>query len=197
MSDRHDEVRFARFLRSYADVLEDPSHEQRRKAMPLMFIVEKVEGHPGEVAFCTMGASSRCVRLLERMHKGHRVEVVAMANDPLVRRDENEQSGVAKDEAKIFFILEGRRPVRVGFDRWFAWRNDVNSSAITVGITRAGDRIVSTIFVGIPTASLGEEQLPFETLVREMKGTVRTIRYATWEEAEEGHARVVTEETAR
>ncbi|MGH9903932.1 MAG: hypothetical protein ACRD68_19145 [Pyrinomonadaceae bacterium] len=92
--------------------------------------------------------------------------------------------------AKGQFILDGRKVIpctEVG--QWGHWFMNAERH---VGRTEVGPYVVSTVFVGLDY-SFGESERPlvFETMVFEDKEEVEREFYATWEEAEAGHARMV------
>ena len=86
--------------------------------------------------------------------------------------------------------MDGKIPVKcddlITWERWFETADRV------VGKTFIGRLVVSTVFLGIDHSfGLGEPIL-FETMVFEGHGEYQK-RYSTWEEAEEGHRRIVRE----
>jgi hypothetical protein len=95
-----------------------------------------------------------------------------------------------------YYILEGHIPVAV--DHVVAWRQWCKSADRSVALTQVGDAEVSTIFLGLDHNVSGEGMpVLFETMAFHGRGETRhalddlTYRYATWEEAEQGHAAVV------
>ncbi|MFA5186353.1 MAG: hypothetical protein WC551_07760 [Patescibacteria group bacterium] len=86
----------------------------------------------------------------------------------------------------MFYILKGRTPVRVPPEQYAQWLGERR-----VALTVCTDVKVSTMFLGV---DIGEEGKPllFETALLYRAGEVEVVaRYATWEEAEIGHATCV------
>jgi len=88
------------------------------------------------------------------------------------------------------YILDAQRqPIRVPPDdglRWARWL--AQTADRTVGLTQAGHAQVSTVFVGLDYFGRRSPPLLFETLVVGGPFDGVSRRYATWEEAERGHA---------
>ena len=87
------------------------------------------------------------------------------------------------------YILRDKTPVPetdlLAWGRWFetADRNVVK--------TYVGDVLVSTIFLGLDHSFGGDTPILFETIVFEGPLDGEEARYATWDEAEKGHAAMV------
>jgi hypothetical protein len=97
------------------------------------------------------------------------------------------------------YILDGHQPVPVAtyegrelimdaFIRWATWFETADRIVQQTQIDT--DEMVSTVFLGLDHATSGPPCL-FETMVFGGKFDQHQERYATWEEAEEGHRRVV------
>jgi hypothetical protein len=87
------------------------------------------------------------------------------------------------------YILKDRVPVRVEFSEWIKVVGERGSLSDRLWQTDVGDACVSTIFIGFAVHS-GRPML-FETMIF---GGVRDLtqwRYATYDEAEAGHAAAV------
>ena len=91
-------------------------------------------------------------------------------------------------KAKLNYILDEHTPKLakdiLEWARWFKVANRV------VAKTRVGKLEVSTVFLGIAHAFGNNRPLLFETMVFGGSEDYQE-RYATWEEAEKGHDRVV------
>lgn len=99
-----------------------------------------------------------------------------------------------------YFILERRkrRHRRVAtLGQWAQWLEHGNRR---IAVDDVGPYRVSTIFLGIDH-SFGRTKEPilYETLVfaSDRDGSMDSRRYATWEEAERGHAEILANVTAR
>lgn len=93
-----------------------------------------------------------------------------------------------------FFILEGHDVVEVHDSLiWGRWLGE-NTEARTVAVTPVADGEVSTCFIGLGSAIdelKKRPSLPFETMVFGGPAHGAGKRYATWAEAEAGHAAMV------
>ena len=100
-----------------------------------------------------------------------------------------------------YYILDGHTPVPVDDAiAWAYWMDEhkyhprradpEGMDRCRVGSTRVGAWWVSTAFLGTPANVLGPPQL-FETALFAGDGVRVVERYATWAEAEAGHARMV------
>ena len=90
-----------------------------------------------------------------------------------------------------FYILDRERKEAVLTDiaTWSKWLETANR---TLKITDMSKIIVSTVFLGMEyDHSLGDELLLFGTLVLGGNMDGYLVRYATWDEAIEGHHEVV------
>lgn len=96
-----------------------------------------------------------------------------------------------------YYILKGRTPIPVSFERHFRWARERNKSGrLTVSIAheRAGQYTVSTIFLGLDHGFMSDVPVLFETMAyRTSDGRFRDeqYRYRTWEEAMTGHKQYV------
>lgn len=95
------------------------------------------------------------------------------------------------------YILAGKTPVPCSdLMRWGEW---MEKNSRQVALSHLSTCRVSTVFLGLDHAFGGGPPILFETMVF---GTIENheldeycVRYSTWEEAEEGHKRIV--ESAR
>lgn len=88
------------------------------------------------------------------------------------------------------YILDGHTPVPV--EDILEWSKWCATAKRHVGDTKVGDIRVSTVFLGINHGWGEGEPILFETMIfgsEKMKDYCE--RYATWEEAEDGHLRAV------
>ena len=87
-----------------------------------------------------------------------------------------------------FYILDGKESVEeLDILKWAEW---FESADLEVARTELGNVLVSTVFLGVDR-SYGEPPILFETMVFGGEMDRASRRYATWEEAEEGHKEVV------
>jgi hypothetical protein len=91
----------------------------------------------------------------------------------------------------MFYKLVDRVPVPVGVVEWFEVIQSVDTNSWLVRQEYLGDIWVSTVFVGMAGWGTGPAPTLFETMV--FNGTLdgERERYATWAEAEAGHAAMV------
>jgi hypothetical protein len=92
----------------------------------------------------------------------------------------------------LFYILEGHTPVPIeDIDHWSWWCFGPGApSRRRVAEEAVGEVWVSTVFTGAATGIRSPPDL-FETMVFGGALDQMQWRYATWEEAEAGHAQVV------
>ncbi|WP_454651290.1 hypothetical protein [Bradyrhizobium liaoningense] len=92
------------------------------------------------------------------------------------------------------YILNGRDPKSTDAVTWQRW---YESADRVVARTQIGpDIVISTVFVGLDLGCDPDRPLVFETEVMEAgvaSVDARRVRYATWVEAERGHAKIVSE----
>lgn len=87
------------------------------------------------------------------------------------------------------YILDGHKPVAI--DDLLEWGKWFETANRTVSKTKINDVEISTVFLGL-NHNFGEGvPILFETMVFGGKLDQEMERYATWEEAEEGHERWV------
>jgi hypothetical protein len=88
------------------------------------------------------------------------------------------------------YILVNREPVEEpDLLTWATW---LETADLHVRLSEQGDVRVSTVFMGLDHNYWGEgPPILFETMAFVGDQTVGQERYATWAEAEEGHARWV------
>jgi hypothetical protein len=92
------------------------------------------------------------------------------------------------------FILDGHQAVPT--ESWLEWHKCFrDSEKRIVGRTEIGKITISTVFLGMDHGwGPRSEGLVFETMVFGYDGNENmTTRYRTWEEAENGHKRIVEE----
>lgn len=90
-----------------------------------------------------------------------------------------------------YYILDGKTPVKCGLMEWAKWFGNNDRK---VNHTVIGKITISTVFLGIDHSFGFEgEWLPilFQTMVFEGKMDGAIARYSSWEQAEEGHDRMV------
>lgn len=85
------------------------------------------------------------------------------------------------------YILDGHTPVKCDMMTWARWFETADRH---VRDTIQGDVRVSTVFLGLDHG-FGGPPLLFETMAFVGHDSVELDRYATWDEAEAGHARMV------
>lgn len=88
------------------------------------------------------------------------------------------------------YILNGKTPViENDLMRWAHWFEKADR---TVKVTRLpGDVKVSTVFLGMDHGFLNDKPMLFETMIFGGEHDEYQERYATWEEAENGHDEAV------
>ena len=93
-------------------------------------------------------------------------------------------------EPKYYILDEDHKPVVVDALVWGKWFGDHRKRR--VAYTKVGERFVSTVFLGLDH-NYDDEGPPilFETMIFEGDDGGDMWRYATWEEAEKGHAEAV------
>ena len=92
------------------------------------------------------------------------------------------------------YILKDKIPVKCGMYEWAIW---LNSADRRVAFTDMGICSVSTVFLGLNHNFGYGPPLLFETMVfgvniDELEDTPMK-RYSTWEQAEDGHNKIVAE----
>jgi hypothetical protein len=85
-------------------------------------------------------------------------------------------------------ILNGNTPVPTTLLRWHAWWL---TAALEVARTQVGAVEVATVFVGIDRGRAPAPPLVFASRVMRGAHCLYEARYATWDEAEAGHAAMV------
>jgi len=88
------------------------------------------------------------------------------------------------------YILEGKEPKPVEdvleWGRWF------ETADRRVALTKLPNKVeVSTVFLGLDHSFGGDKPILFETMIFGGKHDQYQERYATWEEAEQGHKQAV------
>lgn len=90
------------------------------------------------------------------------------------------------------YILEGKTPVIC--DDTTAWNQWFHTHNRSIAKTRVGDLEVSTVFLGLDHQWKKDgPKLLFETMIFDGERGTGEIRYSTWEQAIQGHNRVVEE----
>ena len=87
------------------------------------------------------------------------------------------------------YILDGKTPVLC--DDLLTWAKWFETANRHVAKTEIGDVRISTVFLGLDHSWVGGPPLLFETLVFGGELDQEQERYSTWDEAEEGHKRMV------
>lgn len=88
-----------------------------------------------------------------------------------------------------YYILDGRTPVRASLMEWAQWTQHHERQ---VAVDRIGAVTVSTVFLGLDHSFTGPPPMIFETLVFEGPLDSEMERYSTMDDAERGHAAMVT-----
>jgi hypothetical protein len=89
------------------------------------------------------------------------------------------------------YILVDRVPFAVDLMTWAKWFENIDNRRIAE--TVINDRChVSTVFLGLDHNFRGGEPLLFETMIFGGAYDGELVRYATWAQAEAGHADAVT-----
>ena len=87
------------------------------------------------------------------------------------------------------YILEGHKPVTADLMTWAKWFEKANRHVAKTQIT--DDISVSTVFLGLDHQFGEGPPLLFETMIFGGEFDEDMDRYETWEQAEEGHKRMV------
>ena len=88
-----------------------------------------------------------------------------------------------------YYILEGHKAVKTDLSTWAKW---LESAEHHVADEPIGDVRVSTIFLGLDHSFGFGPPLLFETMVFGGPLDQNQDRYTTWEEAKEGHKKMVS-----
>lgn len=87
------------------------------------------------------------------------------------------------------YILRGHEPIEVSIEKWAVWFGNTDR---TVKNTKVGDIVISTVFLGLDhNFNRSGPPLLFETMTFG-DDEERCRRYATWDEAVEGHKEIVS-----
>lgn len=90
----------------------------------------------------------------------------------------------------MYYLLQGKETKKV--QTMQEWAEKFERSNRTVKKTHLGDDIeVSTVFLGMDHSFGGVRPLVFETMVFGGLKDGEMDRYSTWDEAEEGHEKMV------
>jgi hypothetical protein len=89
-----------------------------------------------------------------------------------------------------FYILIDHLPVAVDLMTWATW---LDTAEHQVGVARVGNAEISTVFLGLDHNFRGGEPILFETMIFGGPLDGEAWRYATYQEAERGHAEAVTQ----
>ena len=89
----------------------------------------------------------------------------------------------------VHFKLENKKPVECPHDEWNEW---IACADCIVGVESRNDILVSTLFLGVSSGP-GKDgrHYVFETMVKGGDHHDHIERYATWEDAESGHDRIL------
>jgi len=88
------------------------------------------------------------------------------------------------------YILINKKPVlEPDILKWGRWHQNVDNRR--VNNSTIGDANVSTVFLGLDHGTRNGEVLLFETMIFGGEHDQEQWRYATWEEAQEGHKEAV------
>lgn len=89
------------------------------------------------------------------------------------------------------YILQGHTPVpEPDLMKWAAWQ-EREREARRVALDKVGEVTISTVFLAMNHGWGEEKPVLFETMVFGGPLDEEQERYTTWEEAEEGHKRMV------
>lgn len=91
-----------------------------------------------------------------------------------------------------FWLLDGKTPKPTTLSEWIQWFEDDDRHR-RVALTRIGEDVVSTVFLGIDHSMGGPVPLLFETMIFVGPNEKWCTRCTTWEQAEDQHAEAVTE----
>jgi hypothetical protein len=98
----------------------------------------------------------------------------------------------------LYYILDGHEPKQTNdMEVWHRLMFGEESDKRTVAFDQIGDVMVSTVFLGLNHALGDEDRILFETMVFGGPLDRECVRYATWDEAEHGHAVMVDRVKAR
>ena len=88
------------------------------------------------------------------------------------------------------YILKGHEAVPADLMEWAQWFETADRTVAKAQLP--GDVSVSTVFLGLNHDFLGDgPPILFETMIFGGPLDLEEARYATWDEAEEGHAAMV------
>jgi hypothetical protein len=90
--------------------------------------------------------------------------------------------------ASEHYILKGHKAVPADLMTWARW---LETTSRRVAETKVGAARVSTVFLGLDHSFGDGPPLLFETMVFGGPLDDEMERYTTWDEAEQGHARMV------
>lgn len=99
--------------------------------------------------------------------------------------------------AELYWRLDGHTPVPCTIEEWGAMFNDPQSRIVEQTRLNRPDEeheiLVSTVFLGIDHGfgSMGNIPILFETMIFNGRHSEFQERYATWDQAVEGHVRAV------
>jgi hypothetical protein len=96
----------------------------------------------------------------------------------------------------MYYKLQGHKPIPCkDIIEWAEW---YGTASRVVHKTQIGEVEVSTVFLGIDHAFVGEyPPVLFETMIFGGENDGYQERYTTWEEAEQGHSKIVEYETPK
>ncbi len=89
----------------------------------------------------------------------------------------------------MMYKLDGKNTVKCNSEEWIKW---MKSSDRTVALEKVTDDVeVSTVFLGIDHSTFENKLELFETMIFGGDHHGDYWRYETWEEAKEGHEKIV------
>ena len=89
-----------------------------------------------------------------------------------------------------YYILQDKEPIQVSLLEWAMWLDNTFHERI-VDKDLVNGKKVSTVFLGLDHSYEKDQIHIFETMVFEGRNDIYCERYATWEQAEEGHQRAI------
>lgn len=91
-----------------------------------------------------------------------------------------------------YYVLDADHAIhQATFQEWAVFMALPFDASRRVAKTAVGDAEVSTVFLGLDHSFAGSTPILFETMVLGGEHDGEQWRYATWAEAEAGHARIV------
>lgn len=97
----------------------------------------------------------------------------------------------SRDPLDDYYILDGHTPKKVGVAEYIEWHSSIGNIWKRVNYTVIDDVTISTIFLSADHRWDNGPPILFETMVFGGPLDHEMSRYATWDEAEEGHNNMV------